>query len=280
MLVEKTTKIDKKAVGCILTFNNKYFLAQRTKNRRWNSITGNIEKEDINPEKAIRRELKEELALIIKPNFLTTTYHNYNGKIIEYYLFYYKLSQEEHNAIQLNEEHINKGLFTLKEALQLNLYEDEDYCLKYYNKIIVNGGKMKKIYFAGAIRGGRDDAKLYAELISHLKKYGKVLTEHIGYSNLSHLGENMTNSEIHDRDITWLNESSFVVAEISTPSLGVGYELGRALEKGKTILCLYQRQKGKKVSAMIAGSKSITCKEYTNLRSAKDIIDNFFTEVQ
>jgi len=138
---------------------------------------------------------------------------------------------------------------------------------------------MEKIYFAAAIRGGRGDAKLYAEFISHLKKYGEILTEHLGDPNLSHLGERMTDSEIHDRDIAWLNESTSVVAEVSTPSLGVGYELGRALEKGKKILCLYRHQKDRRVSAMIAGSKDISCKEYTDMNSAKKHIDEFFKKI-
>ena len=45
-----------------------------------------------------------------------------------------------------------------------------------------------KIYFAGSIRGGRDDKELYLEIINLLGKYGKVLTEHIGDKNLSTIG--------------------------------------------------------------------------------------------
>ena len=40
------------------------------------------------------------------------------------------------------------------------------------------------IYFCGSIRAGRDDAALYTRLIEQLKKYGKVLTEHVGDSAL------------------------------------------------------------------------------------------------
>ena len=36
-----------------------------------------------------------------------------------------------------------------------------------------------KIYFAGSIRGGREDKILYSQIIENLKKYGTVLTEHI-----------------------------------------------------------------------------------------------------
>lgn len=36
-----------------------------------------------------------------------------------------------------------------------------------------------------------------------------------------------------------------VVAEVTQPSLGVGYEIGRAVAMGKKILCLYRPQEGK-----------------------------------
>ncbi len=42
-----------------------------------------------------------------------------------------------------------------------------------------------KIYFAGSIRGGRDDAEIYSGIIELLKRYGDVLTEHVGDRTLS-----------------------------------------------------------------------------------------------
>ena len=38
---------------------------------------------------------------------------------------------------------------------------------------------MRKIYFAGSIRGGRADAKLYHDLIQEMQKTDIVLTEHV-----------------------------------------------------------------------------------------------------
>ena len=37
----------------------------------------------------------------------------------------------------------------------------------------------RKIYFAGSIRGGRQDADLYLRIVEQLKAYGTVLTEHV-----------------------------------------------------------------------------------------------------
>jgi len=44
------------------------------------------------------------------------------------------------------------------------------------------------IYFAGSIRAGRSDAPLYAKIVKELKKYGTVLTEHVGDPNITEAG--------------------------------------------------------------------------------------------
>lgn len=130
-----------------------------------------------------------------------------------------------------------------------------------------------KIYFAGSIRGGREDAALYSKLIEHLKNWGKVFTEHIG-GKLTRFGENRLNdSQIHNRDLKWLLASDVVIAEVSTPSLGIGYEIGRAVENGKKVLCLCRLDV--KLSAMIAGCPNVVVKKYKTLDEAKKLIDNF-----
>lgn len=83
------------------------------------------------------------------------------------------------------------------------------------------------IYFSDSTRGGRQDADLYKQIIEYLKQYGTVLTEHIGFDTID---QSKTDREIHDEDIAWLRESDIVIAEVTTPSLGVGYEIGRAVE--------------------------------------------------
>ena len=132
-----------------------------------------------------------------------------------------------------------------------------------------------KIYFSGSIRGGRQDAELYKQLIEYLKQYGTVLTEHIGYDTISH---SKTDREIHDEDMAWLQESDIVIAEVTTPSLGVGYEIGRAVEMDKKILCLYRNIDGNKVSAMINGSPDFHCRSYQTVEEAKMVLSGFISE--
>ncbi|KAB0337781.1 hypothetical protein FD755_025470, partial [Muntiacus reevesi] len=50
---------------------------------------------------------------------------------------------------------------------------------------------------------------------------------------------------IHDRDLAWLQQADAVVAEVTQPSLGVGYELGRAVALHKPVLCLFRPQSGR-----------------------------------
>lgn len=137
-----------------------------------------------------------------------------------------------------------------------------------------------KIYFAGSISGGRGDTELYAQIITHLKNYGEVLTEFIGESSLSGMGEdNHSDKHIHDRDIEWLLSANVIVAEITTPSLGVGYEIGRALENGKKVLALYRNIEGKRISAMIKGADGVIAKEYSDFEQIKKITKEFFSSL-
>ncbi|MDA3891124.1 MAG: nucleoside 2-deoxyribosyltransferase [Salinivirgaceae bacterium] len=135
-----------------------------------------------------------------------------------------------------------------------------------------------KIYFAGSIRGGRNDADLYTEIIDELKKHGTVLTEHIGNTALLNNEVTLTDSEIHNRDINWLNESSVMIAECTQPSLGVGYELAIAMQQNKKVLCLFNTNRGKKLSAMITGQPFYNIAYYNSTKSAFSAIKNFLNK--
>lgn len=113
-----------------------------------------------------------------------------------------------------------------------------------------------KIYFAAAIRGGRQDRQLYQQLIRFLimNKHHQVLTEHIGANNLTTAGEdNLSDHDIRQRDISLLEKADVVVAETTQPSLGVGYELGYAERLNKPVIILH-RQGTTRLSAMINGT--------------------------
>ena len=114
---------------------------------------------------------------------------------------------------------------------------------------------MKKVYFAGSIRGGRQDAELYKRLIVYIQREHVVLTEHVGDLSKSKL-ENVPNRDvaIYEQDTAWLRESDVVIAECTTTSLGVGYELGYAEAHGIPVHIFYDKSRTV-LSAMLTGDK-------------------------
>lgn len=133
-----------------------------------------------------------------------------------------------------------------------------------------------KIYFAGSIRGGRDDAAQYRQIIALLMEYGEVLTEHIGDASLTYAGEDgLVDEAIYERDMAWMTEADAVVAEVTVPSHGVGYEIARAEALGKPVLCLHRRVTGQRLSAMLAGNPTLRCETYDSVDQLKPILEQF-----
>ena len=111
---------------------------------------------------------------------------------------------------------------------------------------------MKKIYFAGSIRGGRDDAALYQRIIRHIAGTDRVLTEHIGSTDIEADEKDLTDSDIYRQDTAWLRECDMVIAECTNASLGVGYEMAFAESLSKPVHIFYDSRRTK-LSAMLAG---------------------------
>ena len=133
-----------------------------------------------------------------------------------------------------------------------------------------------KIYFAASIRGGRENQAVFAQLIAFIKQNAQVLTEHIGSDSLTEEGENMMSDEaIFTRDIEFIQQADAVIAEVSTPSLGVGYELGFAESLGKPVLCLYNSMAEKPLSAMISGTAYFKLKRHTEIDESFRAIQEF-----
>ncbi len=138
------------------------------------------------------------------------------------------------------------------------------------------GGSEAKIYFCGSVRGGRADAGLYGRLIDMLRTHGAVLTEHVGSDDVE-TTETKGDTGIHDRDVAWLGQADVVVAEVTTPSLGVGYEVGKASERGKPVLCLYRPDSAHELSAMIRGSDAQVV-EYGDPETLEPVFRRFVSE--
>jgi nucleoside 2-deoxyribosyltransferase len=109
------------------------------------------------------------------------------------------------------------------------------------------------IYFACSITGGRQDELIYQKLVAYLQQDGhQVPTALLASPDVMPLEGVVSPEDVYARDVRWITECDLLLAEVSTPSHGVGYEIGYALSLGKRVLCLYH--KGRKVSKMILGN--------------------------
>lgn len=127
-----------------------------------------------------------------------------------------------------------------------------------------------KIYFAGSIRGGRDKAADYHKIASFLKQYSIILDEHVANPNLTPADEPADTREIYQRDIDWIKECDILFAEVSNPSLGVGYELGYAEALHKKIICMYEDSVN--LSAMVSGNPNFILVPYASIEELLDKI--------
>jgi len=111
------------------------------------------------------------------------------------------------------------------------------------------------IYFSCSITGGRQDQEAYSTIVSYLIDGGHIVpTAHLSSPDVLDLEKVASAEEIYARDVQWVRECDALIAEVSTPSHGVGYEIALANFYNKPVLCCYR--KDRKVSKMILGNPS------------------------
>lgn len=132
----------------------------------------------------------------------------------------------------------------------------------------------RRIYFAGSIRGGREDADLYKRIIDYINKTDIVVTEHIGQADMSMKSQTlMSDACIYERDTKWLESCDLLIAECTCPSLGVGYELAYAEAHGIPAYVFYNGLRSN-ISAMLNGNPYFTVVPYENEEELYQILDD------
>jgi nucleoside 2-deoxyribosyltransferase len=134
------------------------------------------------------------------------------------------------------------------------------------------------IYCAGPIKGDKQFQPFYKEIIKYIIS--------LGHTALSELNEKFKSAfplndiQIFKRDIKWMESSEFIIAEVTSASTGVGFEVAYAiyhLEKPVLALC---KNGEKSVSAMVSGCNSeiLTFKYYSGAEDIKKIISQYLNE--
>uniref|UniRef100_A0A3P9PES6 Uncharacterized protein n=1 Tax=Poecilia reticulata TaxID=8081 RepID=A0A3P9PES6_POERE len=128
------------------------------------------------------------------------------------------------------------------------------------------------IYISPSIIGGRKEIKRHEKQHDHYnKKY-----------HLQCICKKFNSGKVNNKQIR-NNNPGLVVAEVTQPSLGVGYELGRAADmKEKKVLCLFRPSSGRALSAMIRGAadgRRLQVVDYSE-DQLEAVLDRFFSSLQ
>jgi nucleoside 2-deoxyribosyltransferase len=137
------------------------------------------------------------------------------------------------------------------------------------------------IYFACSITGGRDFEPVYQAIMAALLADGHLVpTAHLADTGVKALDAVVSPREVYERDVAWIRACQALVAEVSTPSHGVGYEVAYALGIGKPVLCIHQT--GQPISKMLSGNSDphIQVNSYRDSEDAITIIRSFLSQVQ
>jgi len=129
-----------------------------------------------------------------------------------------------------------------------------------------------KVYFSCSITGGRDDQPVYRRLVESLLDDGHTVpTAYLADDTIPAMEKIVEAGDVFQRDTAWVKECDVLVAEVSTPSHGVGYEIALAEFAGKPVFLCYRS--GTVVSKMLLGNPSPL---YTTCcyQSTKEAIEN------
>jgi len=109
------------------------------------------------------------------------------------------------------------------------------------------------VYLAAPMLGVREALPAVRFIAARLAERGhEILTPHV-LEDVLDVEKGVAPEEVYRRDVRLLEEADVVVAEISYPSLGVGFEVAYALLRGKRVIALCREDRLHRTSALIRG---------------------------
>jgi nucleoside 2-deoxyribosyltransferase len=133
---------------------------------------------------------------------------------------------------------------------------------------------MTKVFMSGSMRGGRrllDTYKFILEVL--LSSRVEVLSQHIARDTIFEEERGMSEEEIFMRDMGGVERCDCLIAEVSVPSIGVGYEICHAVGLRIPVLCVYEE--GAKASAMVLGNRGVISRCYADKAELTKLIKDF-----
>jgi nucleoside 2-deoxyribosyltransferase len=137
-----------------------------------------------------------------------------------------------------------------------------------------------RIYLACTVRGDRGAVHGLRRLVATLEEAGHVvLTKHLLGDDVEASESTLSEREVYDRDIEWLDACDLLVADASGSSFGVGFEvgyvLGRSDRTNQRVLLLYRADRRDAISRLIAGNAHPRC-EVLKYENPEDLVSRVF----
>lgn len=125
------------------------------------------------------------------------------------------------------------------------------------------------IYCAGPIRGDVTHQESYKKMIDFVENLGHTVLPEFSDKFISTIP--LTDKQTFKRDLKWIDGSKIMIAEVSGPSLGVGFEIAYAIFQRKLPVLAILSSEVKDVSAMIIGCDSplLTIEKYRDEEDMK-----------
>ena len=120
------------------------------------------------------------------------------------------------------------------------------------------------IYLACTVRGDRGAVEGLRALTASLEANGhQVLTKHLLADGVDAAESALSERQVYERDIEWLDACDVLVADASGSSFGVGFEvgyvLGRSERTRQRVLLLYRGDRRDAISRLIVGNAHPRC---------------------
>ncbi|HEY3381363.1 MAG TPA: nucleoside 2-deoxyribosyltransferase [Vicinamibacterales bacterium] len=121
-----------------------------------------------------------------------------------------------------------------------------------------------RIYLACTVRGNRGGLNAARRLAAHLEFRGhEILTSHLLGDDVEQAEAALSEREVFERDVRWLDACDVLIAEASGSSYGVGFEVGyitgRAALTGQRVLLLFDAVRHGAISRMASGNTHSAC---------------------
>ena len=122
-----------------------------------------------------------------------------------------------------------------------------------------------KVYLACTIRGDRSALPVVTAVRDVLVGLGhEVMTERFLSDTAESEDGALSERQVFDRDLAWLEACDVLIAEASGSSYGVGFEVGfilaRAAQTGQRIVLLFDEARRASISRMISGAGHARCR--------------------